>query len=664
MRARASKTGSRGLGGAQVIVRSWTAALLLAILPAAGVAQASAPSSRPTQNADSLDSSEKSPKPDKLPRSGDRRRAARLFLAASKLFQNEQFEEALTKYQQAAALDPTNRNYALAVELTRSHDVTALIQAAAKDRILGNPKAELAALQRALELDPRNIQVTEHLHEMGDDAVRGEATPIYEQGADTVGASAPLEPTPGVHSFHLHTDQRTAIQQVFKAYGLQPTVDDSIRFVQVRLDIDDASFEQAMRAIGMLTNSFYVPLDAHRVLIARDTPENRTQFERLDLETIYLPGLASGELTDVSTLAKNVFDVQHAALDPSAGTITLRAPASTLNAFNATIRELIDGHSQVLLEVTLIQLAHTSTRNTGVQLPQSISAFNVYAEEQSILNANQSLVQQIISSGLAAPGDTLAILGILIASGQVTSSLFSSGFALFGGGITQSAFAPGSLTANFDLNSSDSRELDHMLLRMSDATATGTDSAAATIKSGTRYPIQTSSFSSLSGSLPNIPGLTGAGNSSSLSSLLGSLGSSVPNVPQVEYQDLGLTLKATPKVMRSGDVALTIDLKIDALAGSSINGNPILTNRAYSGVVTLKPGSGIVVVSDLDKEESRAISGVPGLSEIPGLNDITSKDADKNSSTLLIVMTPRVIRGPQAFGHSPMMRVERTTTAR
>jgi len=653
------------------IVRRSIAALLLAILPTAGVAQAAQASTpaTPTQNAAPTAptgpaSTDKNTKPDNLPRSGDRRRAARLFLEASKLFEKQQFEEALAKYQQAAALDPTNRNYALAVELTRSHEVTALIQAAAKDRIRGDSKAELAALQHALELDPRNIQVTEHLREMGDDAVRGEASPIYEQGADTIASSLTLEPTPGVHSFHLHTDQRSAIQQVFKAYGLQPTVDDSVRFVQVRLDIDDASFRQAMRAISLLTNSFYVPLDAHRVLIARDSPENHQQFERLDLETIYLPGLASGELTEVGTMAKTVFDVQHSAVDPTAGTITLRAPASTLNAFNATIRELIDGHSQVLLEVTLIQLAHTTTRNTGVQLPQSISAFNVYAEEQSILNANQALVQQIISSGLAAPGDTLAILGILIASGQVTSSLFSSGFALFGGGITQSAFAPGSLTANFDLNSSDSRELDHMLLRMADAATTGTDSSAATIKSGTRYPIQTSSFSSLSGSLPNIPGLTGAGSSSSLSSLLGSLGSSVPNVPQVEYQDLGMTLKATPKVLRDGDVALTIDLKIDALAGSSINGNPILTNRAYSGVVTLKPGSGIVVVSDLDKQESRAISGVPGLSEIPGLNNITGKDTDKNSSTLLIVMTPHVIRGPQAFGHSPMMRVERTTTAR
>ena len=668
MNALASKTGSRGLRTIQVIVRRCTAALLLAILPAAGAAQASASASAgqstPQAAPSESPSSGQNTKPDNAPRGSDRRRAARLFLAASKFFQNEQFEEALPKYQQAAALDPTNRNYALAAELTRSHAVTALIQGAAKDRILGNTKAELAALQRALELDPRNIQVTEHLHEMGDDAIRGVASPIYEQGADTVGASVPLEPTPGMHSFHLHTDQRSAIQQVFKAYGLQPTVDDSVRFVQVRLDIDDASFEQAKRVIGMLTNSFYVPLDAHRVLIARDTPENRQQFERLDLETIYLPGLASGELTEVGTLAKNVFDVQRSVLDPSAGTITLRAPASTLNAFNSTIRELIDGHSQVLLEVTLIQLAHTSSRNTGVQLPQSISAFNVYAEEQSILNANQALVQQIISSGLAAPGDTLAILGILIASGQVSSSLFSNGFALFGGGITQSAFAPGSLKANFDLNSSDSRELDHMLLRMSDAATTGTDSAAATIKSGTRYPIQTSSYSSVAGSLPNIPGLTGAGSSSNLSSLLGSLGSSVPNVPQIEYQDLGMTLKATPKVLRNGDVALSIDLKIDALAGSSVNGNPILTNRAYSGVVTLKPGSGIVVVSDLDKQESRAISGVPGLSEIPGLNNITGKDNEKNSSTLLIVMTPHVIRGPQAFGHSPMMRVERTTTAR
>jgi tetratricopeptide (TPR) repeat protein len=599
----------------------------------------------------------------KEPRRNDRRRAAKLFLEASKLFEKEKFEEAMHDYQRAAALDPSNRNYALAAELASSHAVTALIQAAAKDRIRGDAIGERAALEQALALDPRNIQVTEHLHELGEDAVRAPVNPLYGENENPVGEPLVLQPTPGSHDIHLHLDQRQVIQQVFKLFGVQATVDDSVHLTLIRLDLDDATFDQAMRALSLVTNSFYVPLDPHRVLVARDTQENRRQFQRLDLETIYLPGLTPAELTEVGTIAKTVFELQQATVDPSSGTITLRAATATLDAFNSTIRQLIDGHSQVLLEVDVIQLAHTSDRNTGIQPPQAITAYNVYAEEQSILNANQSLVQQIISSGLAAPGDTLAILGILLASGQVSSSFLTNGVALFGGGLTQSALSPGTLTANFDLNSSDSKELDHMLLRLSDGAGGGTDSAG-TIKMGTRYPIQTSSFSSLSAGLSNIPGLTGAGTSGSLSSLLGSLGGSVPNVPQVEYQDLGLSLKATPKVMRNDDVALTIDMKIDALSGSSINGNPILNNRAYTGVITLRKDEGVAILSELDKSEMRAISGLPGLSEIPGLNDITEKDTQKSSSSLLVVMTPHVLRGTQASGHSSMMRVERTTAAR
>jgi len=591
-----------------------------------------------------------------------RKRAATLFLQASKLFQKEKFDEALHSYQRAAELDPSNPNYGLAAELARSHVVTALIQQAAKARLLGDASAERAALEHALDLDPRNIQVTEHLREMGEDAARGEEDAIVRPGTGARSTTdllpgVTLEPTLGVHSFHLHTDQRQVVQQVFKAYGLEATIDDSIRIASVRFDLDNATFAEATRALALVTNSFFVPLDAHRALAARDTADNRRQLIREELETVYLPGLTATELTDVVNIAKNVFDIQQVTAEPSAGTVMLRAPLKTINAFNETVRQIMDGHSQVLLEVQMIQIAHQSDRNTGVQPPQSITAFNVYAEEQSILNANQSLVQQIISSGLAAPGDTLAILGILLASGQVPAGVLTNGVALFGGGLTSSALAPGSVAANLNLNSSDSRTLDVLQLRLGDG-------EVGTVRSGTRYPIQTSSFSGLSGSLPSIPGLTGVGSSSSLAGLLANLGSSVPNIPQVEYQDLGLTLKATPKVIRNNDVALNIDLKIDALAGSAINGNPILTNRVYSGVVTLRQGEGVVVVSDLDKQQSRAISGVPGFSEIPGLNDVTGNDNQKSYATLLIIITPHVMRGTQAAGHSPMFRIDKNTPAK
>jgi len=610
--------------------------------------QAPPPSAAPSQSTKQGQDAKQA----KPARNSDRRRAAKLYLASSKLYEKQQFEEALHGFEQAAKLDPTNADYPLAIDVARSHAVTALIQLAAKDRLRGDPTASRAALAQALQLDPANAQIAEHLNQLGDDALLGQPRPLYEQSSATLGETPELAPAGTLQSFHLRTDQRQLIQQVFKAYGLQATVDDSVRATQVRLDLDNVGFEAAARILGLVTTTFYVPLDAHRALVAHDTRENRAQFLRQELETVYLSGLTPTELTEVGTLTKNVFDPQQAVVEPTAGTITIRAPEKTLHAFNTIMGQLLDGRSQVLLDVRLIQIAHVSERNTGVQPPQTMTAFNVYAEEQSILNANSSLVQQIISSGLAAPGDTLAILGILLASGQVSSSLFSNGIALFGGGITQSALAPGTATANLNLNSSDSRELDQIQLHLGD----GED---ATLRSGTRYPIQTSSFSSLSASVPNIPGLTGAGSSGSLSSLLASYGSSVPNVPQVEYQDLGLTLKAKPKVLRNGDVALTIDMKIDALAGSSINGNPILNNRAYAGVITLREGEAVVVASELDKSESRAISGTPGISEIPGLNNLTGIDTQKNYATLLIIMTPHVIRGTQAAGHSPILRIER-----
>ncbi|MGC9224690.1 MAG: hypothetical protein ACP5E2_12230 [Terracidiphilus sp.] len=584
----------------------------------------------------------------------DKRRAAKFYLAASKLFLNRQFEQAMKGFEQAAALDPTNADYRLAAGVARSHTVTALIQEAAKDRLKGNDAASRAALERAHALDPGNVEIGLHLDEMADENLRGQPQPLYEEN-DAPAGPVELEPTPGLHSFHLHEDERQLIPQVMKAYGLTAMLDAGVRPLQMRFDVDDVNFEQAAQVLNLATNTFFVPLDAHRALVAEDTSANRRRLQRQDEETVYLNGLSDDELNEVLTLAKNIFLVSQATLSLSDRAIVLRAPETALNAFNATMQNLLDGRSQVMVDVRLIQLAHTSTRNTGVQLPQTMSAFNVYAEEQSILSANASLVQQIISSGLASPNDPLAILGILIASGQVSSNLLSGGFALFGAGIAQSALVPGPVTLNLSLNSSDSRELDQVQLRLQDG-------EKGTLKLGERYPIQTAVYSNPMAGSSALAGLNIPGTSSSLSSLFSSLSSASLTIPMVQYQDLGLTLSVTPRALRNDDVALTIEMKLDALAGTYVDGNPILNNREYDGVITLKEGEATVVAAELDKSQSEAISGTPGLSEIPGLNNATGNNLQKSYATLVIVMTPHVVRGPQAAGHTAMMRVEKGGT--
>ena len=323
----------------------------------------------------------------------------------------------MQSFEQAAALDPSNADYRLASGVARNHAVTALIQEAAKDRLLGNEAASRTALERARALDPTNIEISQHLDELADDTMRGEPHPLYAQNRDDLAGPVQLESRPGLRSFHLRQDRKQIIIQVFKTYGVTAMIDESVHPTFMRFDGDDMSFEDAARAVGLATDTFYVPVDAHRALVAQNTPSNRNKFLPQNTETVYLSGLSDDELNDVLSIAKNIFAVAHAAVSQSSRAITLRAPERTLEAFNTTLQSLLDGRSQVLLDVRLIQVAHTGEHNTGVQLPQTMTAFNVYAEEQSLLNQNASLVQQIISSGLASANDPLAILGILIASG-------------------------------------------------------------------------------------------------------------------------------------------------------------------------------------------------------------------------------------------------------
>ena len=625
--------------------------------PAAGAAAQTAPPSKPP-----------TPEPAKklkLPTTAARRQAAKLYMQAADLYQAGQFEKALDLDEKAAALDKTNDNYPLGAEVARSHAVTALIQQAARDQVAGRTADARASLGHALQLDPQNVTVKDHIRGLTADGSDGGANgganadaPFQADiqsllKAPDLAGPIELSPKAGPQSFHLHSSARQTIEQVFSQYGINATVDGSVQNERVRFDIDDATFSQTSHALSLLTHSFYVPIDAHRVLVARDSNANRSQYERTAVDSISLSGLSTNDMTEMGNIARNVFEVRQMNVDAGAAKLTLRGPVATLNAFNATYQDLLEGRSQVMIDVRVLQLAHNSTRNAGVQPLQTITAFNVYAEEQSILNQNAALVQQIISSGLAAPGDTLAILGILLASGQVSSSLFQGGIVLFGGGLTQSALVPGPFTFNLSLNSSDSRLLDDYQLRLE-------DNEEGTLKDGTRYPIITGSYGGGGTGGINIPGLNLPGTSGSLGSLLSSLQSTAATIPQFQYEDLGLVLKSRPRVLRSGDVAMTIDIKITALAGASINNVPILANRAYSGAVTVPDGQGVVLAAEIDKSEMRSISGWPGLSEIPGLNNITDKNVEKDSATLLIILTPHVVRNPHIGGHTPMLHVEKT----
>jgi general secretion pathway protein D len=566
--------------------------------------------------------------------SSQERKAQKFYVQGVRAMEKGDVDAAEEAFAKASQADPSNRDYALDWQIARQHMVTKLIQDADKARVTGHPEVARAELAQALQMDPKNPEVAQHIDDLAN---------LNQAPSDSVLATlAPpidLAPKPGLQSFHFRSTEQEVVRRVVEAYGLKMVDDGSLATKTIRFDVDDVDFPQAEHLLNLTTNSFMVPLDPVRVLVAKESKENHNKYDRLAIETLRLPGLTATEFSDMSNLARNVLGIQQTAAQPELGTLTVRAPAANLRALNETLADLLDGKSEVLLDVKIYEVENTKTRLYGIQLPQTTTVFNVTTELNSVISQNSSLVQQIISSGLANAGDYAAIAAILIASGEVTGSILTQPFATFGGGLTLTGLTSNGLNGDLSFNAADTRSLDQVQIRLD-------DNAEGTIRSGTRYPITTSSYSSIASSSVNIPGITTPG----LSSILSGLGlsasslSSIPPIPQVQYQDLGLTFKVTPRIERNDDVVLKLDLKIQALQGAALNGLPVLTNRSYTADIHLVNGASALVLGNLSRQESKAVSGTPGLTELPGFTALSNTTKEYDVSNLAILVTPHLIR--------------------
>ena len=563
-----------------------------------------------------------------------RNKATGAYLRGAKLLEMGAYPAAEQDFAQAVALNPAESAYLAALALAREHHVTSLLQQAATARPLHPTEAD-SLLAEARRLDPDNPRIVQR-----DTAAL--ADPMqHTQAAGPI----LLRAGKGKHDYHQRNDLRSLAQQIAKNYGISVVFDPQLAAQDVRLDVDGVGFEDAMRVFEAVSGTFFTPVDEHTVILATDTAENRQRYERVVEETFYLPGVPADQIKDYVSVAQQILDIRQVSVAPLGGALVVRGPADRVNAVERIFTGLQQGTSDVVLEVKLYSVDKQHVRNLGVTLPSSLSAYSLAAEAQSIVSQNSSLITQLIASGvLPSTASTVEIAAYLVfvAGLGSSSALLANSFLTFGGGLTTGVLSTGSIpTINLALNNSEARTLDDLQLRVEDR-------QTAIFKSGTRYPIQTSLYSDIaSSSASSLASTTvnGVSLSSLLASYLGtsSIGSGAV-IPQIQYQDLGLTVSAVPRVLRTGDIGMKLDIKIAALSGTAINGIPILANRQFTSDLTVHDGETVMMISDTTRSESAAVTGLPGLSELPGFQSTTNRNSTTITGDLVLMITPHIVR--------------------
>jgi type II secretory pathway component GspD/PulD (secretin) len=118
--------------------------------------------------------------------------------------------------------------------------------------------------------------------------------------------------------------------------------------------------------------------------------------------------------------------------------------------------------------------------------------------------------------------------------------------------------------------------------------------------------------------------------------------------PASQYEDIGLKIKATPWLHPNHEVTLQLDFEIRGLSGTAVNGIPVISNRTFSQTVRLKEDEPTLVGAVTDLSISGSFSGLPGLSQLPGIGyAFGARNKSLQDTELMILMTPRRLRFPE-----------------
>jgi len=419
---------------------------------------------------------------------------------------------------------------------------------------------------------------------------------------DLAEARKPLPPhelkaKPGRQDFHLNANAKTLFETVARAFGLDCVFDGDYQTREpIRFQMDQADYREALHALEAVTGSFVIPVSDRLFLVAKDTTQKRHDEEPFAALIVPLPEPTTlQDLTAMITAVQQACGIQKVAWDSQKNTVVLRDTVGKVLAARQLFEQLLYPRGQVQLDLEFLELTSSEMLNYGLALP---NAFPVNWFSTVLNNAPQ------IASNVA-------------------------GMLLFGGG--QSLLGLG--VANMQLLASLSRSNAKILLH---ASARSIEGQPATIHVGQKYPILTA-------------GYFGPANFSGP-------GAYMPP-PSFTFEDLGLSVKATPHVHGADEVTLVVEAEFKVLAGAAANGIPIISNRSLKSEVTLRMDEWAVVAGLMEAQDARTLSGIAGLANIPLIGPLTRTTThNRESDQVLILLKPTLLTAPPGEALTRMVR--------
>ena len=523
----------------------------------------------------------------------------------------QNYEQAYDLFKQAYDKNPQDILYRSAYERLRFMAGASHVHRGQLLREAGRLEEALAEFQKAADIDPasaiakQEIKVTQLLIDAAKAPATKSAAPqtnVFDKMVQEAGGPVELGSIPNVPiNLKITEDSKVIYETIGKLAGINVLFDPDYTSRRIKVELNSVSLEEALRIVAMESKTFWRPVTPNTIFVAADNPAKRKELEQSVIKTFYLSNLSQPtELQDVVNALRQILEIARIQPLPTEGAIVVRGNPDQIALAQKLVEDLDRSKPEVVVDVAVMQITKAKSRTLGISPPTSMTV-------QLQPNVNTSNSNSSSSSNTTTPSSSSNSNGSinLNALGNLNATDF------------QVTISQANVSALFSDNST--KLIQNPQIR-------ALDGQKASLKIGERVPIASGSFQ---------PGIGGVG----INPLVNT---------QFQYLDVGVNIDVTPTIHANGDVTLKTTMDISSVTGNTNIGGitqPIIGQRKIEHVVRLREGEANLMGGMLEDSQTRNLTGIPGLAQIPILKYLFGQTTvDRSQTETVFVLIPHIVR--------------------
>lgn len=526
------------------------------------------------------------------------------------LYEHQNYDEAVANLEKALKESPRNVKYKTTLVRARLAASQWHFERGKMAAAHGDYDVAVREIQKALEYDPGNQYAKDTMNsiiqtlrekQQKERAALPSIDQMEKKANKDLGVPRldPASNIPIVLKF-TNTPLKTILDAISKASGINILYDDRVEQNKpITVDFSKEPLATVLDYLMMQTKNFYKVIDAHTLIIVPDNKQKRDEYQDQVIRTFYL---SNADAKDVFQLVRSIIQARKMAMNQDLNSITIEDTPENVAIAQRIIEDNDKSKGEVAVDVELLEVDENKLRNLGISLstPTGNNTFTIGPQQNVTKDSNGN------PTGIGFGGPVpLNELGRTLSHGLMV-------------------FPVPNLIVQMLLTDTNSKVLAQPQVRVMEG-------QKASVHIGEKIPIPTSN---------QYLNTTGGA-------------SSYTPITSFTYQDIGVKVELEPRVHHNKEVTIKLKADVSSIAGYVSSSSPltpsqpILGTREISTTIRLEDGETSMLAGLIQRNDQRAISGLPGVAEIPLLRRLFSNTQDTHTTTdVVMLLTPHIVRMP------------------